>query len=349
MATATDERRGTVRLLLGGLVAALLLAVLALSLDVEVTLATLRAAEPGAVALAVGLGLFAQGCWSLTMVTIVGGVDRTAPRGRVSLCYFAGTFGKQVLPLGAAGGSAIIAYVLADDLDRRFTDVFGAVTASELLVFAGSLGVAALGMASLVVDPLPGLDGAAVLGVLALVVAALVAGGAALAYRRTALRRVVELAAGLVRATVGRVSVRVARSLRPDRVSAAVETFFDGFGAATGDTRRLAVAAALSVVGWVAFSLSLVASLGAVDVPLATGLALFLVPAAGVATLVPTPGGLGTTELGLTAVVTLASAASPELAAAGVVVYRLATYWLIVAVGGAASLYLSTTVWHALD
>ena len=41
--------------------------------------------------------------------------------------------------------------------------------------------------------------------------------------------------------------------------------------------------------------------------------------------------------------------APAAVAAAGVLVYRLVTYWLVVAVGGLASLYLSATVWHALD
>lgn len=233
-------------------------------------------------------------------------MDDSLPRHRVQLGYLAGMFGKQVLPLGNVGGSAIMAYVLAEDLDRRFRDVFAAVTASELLVFAGSIGAATVGLVTIVVGPYGGLPGWVALALLLAAVLALVGGGAVVAYRRHVVASLVERTAALVRATVGRVSVRVKRSLAPERVRGGTATFLEAFGAATDDTSRV-------VVGWVAFSMPL-------------GLALFLTPASGVVTGTP-----------------------PEVAAAGVIVYRLASYWLVVSVGGLASLHLSAMVWHALD
>ena len=116
-----------------------------------------------------------------------------------------------------------------------------------------------------------------------------------------------------------------------------------------GETRRLVVAAILAVGGWLAFSGALWLGFSAVGVSLPLGFALFLTPASGVVTLLPTPEGLGSTEVGLTAAVSVVAAISPEVAAGGVLIYRLVTYWLVVAAGGLASLYLSATVWHALD
>lgn len=334
---------------LGVGVALALFALLFLSLDVSATVGALTGADLRFVALAALLSLVAQFCWSLTTFTIVDGIDSSFPRHRVQLGYLSGTFGKQVLPLGNVGGSAILAYVLSEDLDRQFREMFAAVTASELLVFAGSLGVAMLGLVALLVSPLPGLDGPVVFAILAAVVFALVAGGAVLAYRRHVVASLVERTAALVRATVGRVSMRVHRSLAPRRVANGVESFLAAFGAATGNTRRLVLASTLAVMGWIAFSYALLFGFGAVGVALPVGLALFLTPASGLATLLPTPGGLGGTEIGLTAVLTVLTGAPPEVAAAGVIVYRLVTYWLVVSVGALASLYLSATVWHALD
>jgi uncharacterized protein (TIRG00374 family) len=349
MATVSKEQRGYGRLVLGGGLAVVLLGGLLLTLDVRAIGRALAGADPELVVLAAGLSLAAQLCWSLTTTIILQGVDSSLPRRRMQLGYLSGTFGKQVLPLGNVGGSAILAYVLADDLDRRFRDVFAAVTASELLVFAGSVGVAIVGLVSILLSPYSGLPTSLVLTVLTVTVLLFVVGGAVLAYRIHLVATVVEHVAWLLRASLGRISVRVDHSLAPDRISSGTASFLEAFGTATGETRRLVVASTLAVLGWLAFSLALFVGLLAVGAPIPLGFALFLTPAAGVVTLLPTPGGLGSTEIGLTAAIAVAVTASPAVVAAGVIVFRLVTYWLVVAVGGASSLYLSATVWHALD
>ena len=349
MATVSKERAGYGRLLLGMGLAVVLLGGLFVTLDVRAILGALAAADPLLVALAAALSLLAQLCWSLTTTTILEGVDSSLPRRRVQLGYLSGTFGKQVLPLGNAGGSAILAYVLSEDLNRRFRDVFAAVTASELLVFAWSVGVAVVGLVSILLSPYTGLPKSLVLLVLVVTVLVMVVSGAVLAYRIHLVGTVVERVAWLLRATLGRISVRVHRSLAPERVRSGTDSFLDAFGTATGETRRLVLATTVAVLGWVAFSMALYVGVLAVGAPIPLGFALFLTPAAGVVTLLPTPGGLGSTEIGLTAAITVLVATPPAVVAAGVIVFRLVTYWLVVAAGGLASLYLSATVWHALD
>ncbi|WP_262177941.1 lysylphosphatidylglycerol synthase transmembrane domain-containing protein [Haloarcula laminariae] len=349
MATVSKERAGYGRLVLGLGLAVVLLGGLFLSLDVAAVLGALAAADPLLVALAAALSLLAQLCWSLTTTTILEGVDGSLPRRRIQLGYLSGTFGKQVLPFGNAGGSAILAYVIAEDLDRRFRDVFAAVTASELLVFAGSVGVAIAGLTSVLLSPYAALPTTLVLALLSVVVLGFVGSGAVIAYRIHLLGTAVERVAWLLRTTVGRVSVRVHRTLAPERVRAGTDSFIEAFGTATGETRRLVVATTVAVLGWLAFSMALYVGLLAVETPIPLGLALFLTPAAGVVTLIPTPGGLGSTEIGLTAAITVFVTSPPAVVAAGVIVFRLVTYWLVVVAGGLASLYLSATVWHALD
>lgn len=349
MATVSNERAGYGRLLLGLGLAVVLLGGLLLSLDVNAVLGAVAAADPLLVALAAALSLLAQLCWSLTTTTILEGVDGSLPRRRIQLGYLSGTFGKQVLPMGNVGGSAILAYVIAEDLDRRFRDIFAAVTASELLVFAGSVAVATTGLAAVLFSPYSGLPTPLVLAVLAAILLVTVVAGAVIAYRIHLVGTLLQRVAWLLRATVGRISVRVDRTLAPERVRSGTDSFLDAFGTATGETRRLVVATTVAVIGWLAFSLALSVGLLAVGVSIPLGFALFLTPAAGVVTLLPTPGGLGSTEIGLTAAITVFVAASPAVVAAGVIVFRLVTYWLVVVVGGLASLYLSATVWHALD
>lgn len=349
MATVTRRQSGYGRLLVGVGLTVSLLSLLAFTVDVPETARVLSGVDPTILALAAAVSLFAQLCWSISTVAILRGVDGDLPRGRIQLGYMAGTFGKQVLPLGNVGGSAILSYVIADDLDRRFRDVFAAVTASELLVFAGSIGVGILGLVVILVSPYSGLPTWLVVGLCSCLVFVLVGGGAVLAYRRHVLTTLIEHAAAMVHGTVGRLSSRIHRSLSPDRVSSGTASFLDAFSTATGETRRLVIAATFAVVGWLAFSGALWLGFSAVGVSLPLGFVLFLTPASGVVTLLPTPGGLGSTEVGLTAVISVVTATAPEVAAAGVLVYRLVTYWLVIAAGGLASLYLSATVWHALD
>ena len=132
MATVTQDRAGYGRLLVGIGLTVSLFAVLVFTLDISATARVLSAADLTHIALAGAVSLFAQLCWSLATVTILHGVERGLPRRRIQLGYLAGTFGKQVLPLGNVGGAAILAYVIAEDMDRRFRDVFAAVTASKL-------------------------------------------------------------------------------------------------------------------------------------------------------------------------------------------------------------------------
>lgn len=349
MATAVRSQPNYRRLALGIALALSLFALLFVVLDRRALMRSLAGADLAMVGLAGAAALGSQLCWSLTTTTILEGVDETFPRGRVQLGYLAGSFGRQVLPLGNVAGSAILSYIISEDLDRRFRDVFAPVTASELLVFAGSVGVALLGLVAMLASPYAGLPAWAVLGLLTATVLLLVGGAAVFGYRRHYIATLVATVARMIRGTVGRVSVRVERSLAPQRVETGIETFLDGFGAATDETGRLALAATLSVAGWVAFSLALLLGCRAVGIDVPIGVALFLTPASGVVMFLPTPGGLGSTEVGLTAAITLLMTVPPELAAAGVLLYRLATYWFVVTIGGLASLYLSATVWHALD
>ncbi|MBV0922859.1 flippase-like domain-containing protein [Halomicroarcula limicola] len=348
MATTATARESSYRLLVGALAAVLLLSVLFLSVDTDRMLSALAAADRASAALAAVTAVGAQLCWGMATATILRGTDDSLSRRLVQLCYLSGTFGKLVLPLGNAGGSAIIAYVLSENSDGRFRDLFGAVAASELLIFAGSLGGTAIGLSALLLDPPVAFGGPFLFGLLTVVVLASLVGGTVVVYHRQRVAGLVERVAAVVRGTAGRVSTRVAGALEPERVADGVATFLDRFGTATSDSRRLAAASAFALFGWLAFSSSLLFGLAAVEVSVSIGLALFLVPAAGVLAFLPTPGGLGTTEVGLTGALVVVGV-PPELAAAGVVVFRLATYWLVVAVGGAASLYLSATVWRALE
>jgi hypothetical protein len=343
-----------------GVVVVLFVVLAAAGFDWGLVLERALAARPGPLALAFVATLAAYGCWGVATARVLRTVEPALPVGRVTVSFLAGTFLKLVLPLGYAGGVPLMSYVYTTEFDVEYRPTLAATTASELVVFLGSVGVAvAGGVASLlVVDGGP----AAVLGVVretgvwrvlaaaALVSLALpVAAAALVRYWRRALRQVALGAATLGRVTLGRAVPRVDRLLAPAAVATTVESFADTFEGATSDRETVAGAAVLAVLGWLAFSLPLYLALLAVSAPIQPALAFLLVPAAGVATLLPIPGGLGSTEVGTTALLVFITPYPVEVLAAGVLLSRVASYWFVVAVGALASAYLTVgedVVWR---
>jgi uncharacterized membrane protein YbhN (UPF0104 family) len=65
------------------------------------------------------------------------------------------------------------------------------------------------------------------------------------------------------------------------------------------------------------------------------------VPVVSLVNVVPTPGGLGGFELALAAVVAGLAGIDIHESAAGVILYRISNYWLLLLLGGVASASLS--------
>lgn len=344
-------RVGVSRRLVLGLAALAALAVVVASADLDpgAILAELAAADPLWLALALATSLLAQLVWGTVTADFLRPSAPDASADRVRLGYLSGTFAKQVLPFGHAGGVPLLAFVLAGDLDVPYREVLPSVAASELTIFVCSLAVAAAGLVGFAVTT--GLVGTGVL-VSGLVLAVVAGLALALAFdhREAALRRGTLLLAAIGRGTLGRLVPRTRAALSPTAVSAAVSEFLASFDRATEDRATVARAALLGAVGWVLFALPFYFAFRAVGVPLSPTMALFVVPAGGLASILPTPGGLGGSEVGTTAAVVVLAGVGVDAAAAGVLLYRVATYWFVVAVGGACALYLSVGVsalWRA--
>jgi len=343
MASHADARSSPGRRIgLGVVVLGLLVVAVAVSgIEWSAVVGQLLAADPVFVAAALAASLLAQLAWAGVTATTLRAVVPDASRSRVRLGYLTGTFAKQVLPFGHAGGVPLLAYVLSEDLDVDYRTVFASVTASELLIFLASLTVAIVGaFVFLLTGPVPWVAAATTLAVAA-AAAALAALVGRRALRSDVFTRAALAAAAVGRLTLGRLVPGVRDSLEPAAVSRGVENFVTVFRRATADRRRLARSAALALLGWLLFAAPLFLSFRAVGGELSLALALVLVPAGGLASLLPTPGGLGGAEVGTAGAAVLLTGASVELAAAGVLLFRIATYWFVVAVGGAASLYLS--------
>jgi uncharacterized protein (TIRG00374 family) len=112
------------------------------------------------------------------------------------------------------------------------------------------------------------------------------------------------------------------------------------FDRIAAEPRALAYALVFSYVGWVFFALPLYFAGRTIGVPVDLLLVLFIIPASTLAGLVPSPGGLGGVEVALVGLLVALTALAPASAYAVALLYRVASYWFAVGVGGLAALWV---------
>lgn len=327
------------RVAAGFVVSAALLAAFVWAFGPEAVVADIVAADTGPFVAGLAAVLVAVVLWSEAQRHLLAAADIHLGPWRTFVTYCTGMFAKQVLPAGHAGGPAIMVYTLGAETRRDYQHLTAAVSVAEVLNLVASFGLAAAGLVYLAatVPASPELR-TIQLGV---VFAVAVLGGlvAVLLYRRSTVERAVAGVAFLLRSTVGRGSARVRRRTDRAAVRAGVDSYYATFAKVRGDRRRVALAAGLSLVGRLLFALPLYTAFLALGHSVPVALALFVVPIGGLATTVPLPGGLGGVEAVLAAVLVATTGFALAELGAVVILYRLASYWFMVLVGGLGSAY----------
>ncbi|ESP86963.1 lysylphosphatidylglycerol synthase transmembrane domain-containing protein, partial [Candidatus Halobonum tyrrellensis] len=141
-------------------------------------------------------------------------------------------------------------------------------------------------------------------------------------------------------AAANRVTGRVL-PVDPSRLAARVASFLGGVERVVGNRRCLATCLGLSAAGWTALVAAFWLSMRAVGHPVSVGLAAFVLPVGLLAVAVPLPGGVGGVEAALVGLLVGAGGLPVGGATAGVVLYRVATYWAPMAVGGVVTAALA--------
>lgn len=103
----------------------------------------------------------------------------------------------------------------------------------------------------------------------------------------------------------------------------------------------MAAISALTLLGWVALAGSLSLSALALGHHAPLAVSLFVVPVVGYSNLLPLPGGLGGYEAALVGLLVWLAGMDPVGAVAVTVVFRLVSYWFVIAVGVVLALFLS--------
>lgn len=283
----------------------------------------------GVACLSTAAGLVA---WGKVWQIVLGILDIEVSFRRLVVTYFAATFANYVTPLGQAGGEPFIAYVLARDTEASYEDSLASVVTADLLNLLPFFNFAAVGLGYLLYRAeLAGTAENLALGLGAMAVGVPVLVYVGWQFRESIECVVVRLVAPIVR--------------RTDRLSVAgiqrrIREFYAALEQVAARPRTLAYALTFSYVGWVLFALPLYFAGLAIDAPLSLLLVFFVVPASTLAGIVPTPGGLGAVEGALVGLIVALAPITAPAALAIAVLYRVASYWFAILVGGIAALWV---------
>lgn len=329
------------RVVAGFAVAVLLLAVLVVGFGGERVLWGLRQADATTFALAPAGTLLAVACWGLALYRLTRPVPG-APSGMAFVgAYATGVLLRNLAPWGRSGGSLLMAAALDRAGGTRYEELLGATATSEFLGSVGSVTVAGTGLAALLAS------GEASEGVVA---AAVVFGGfvavlALAAVVVVALPEVVVRVAALLlaglRGVLGRVWPAADRYLVSVAPVERVERLLETVRRIARDPGTLLPAAGFTVAAAMVSVGPLWLSLRAVDAAVAIPTLMVVLPLSGFAGVVPLPGGTGGVEFALVGLLVAATSLEVATLAAGVLLYRLSTYWFTLAVGGVGAVGLA--------
>lgn len=311
------------------------------SVDVDRVAAELATATPGPLAVGAVLGLAAVVAGSELHRRLVAASGTDLAAGRFVLAYGAAHFVRSLLPFGQAAGPAVVAYAIRNESEGGYEEGLAAATVAELLTTAASLALAAVGLLALLATggtaPVFGHVGVALL-----VVVVVLAAATAVAWRRRgAVDRMALAGAGVLRATLGRVSTRVRAATAPESVRDRLHGYYAVVDDIARNRRAVAGGFAVALLGWLALGGALFASAVAIDTAVPVAVVLLVPPASAIAAAFPSPGGLGATELALTGLLAALAGVPLAEAAAVALVYRVCVYWTPLAGGGLCALWLS--------
>lgn len=324
-------RETVLKTLVGFVVSVLFLSLLAAWLGTRQVAAAFAGAHFGWLAIGCLSTLVCLGAWGKAWQVVLREVGIGVAYRRLLVTYFAATFANYVTPLGQAGGEPFIAYVLSRDTEASYEGSLASVVTADLLNLLPFFTFAAIGLSVLLAGAeLPVLARPLARGLLglALGVPAMVFLG--WRYRNPLRRGVLAVVAPVARRT-SRLSVGGVRER--------IDELYAAFGRVATDPIRLLEAVAFAYIGWVFFALPLYFAGKTLGVPIDPLIVLFVVPASTLAGLVPSPGGLGGVETALTLLlVGLVPGIDLQTAFALAIVYRVASYWFALGVGGLAAL-----------
>ncbi|WP_458188788.1 lysylphosphatidylglycerol synthase transmembrane domain-containing protein [Haladaptatus sp. NG-WS-4] len=311
--------------------------------------AELATANLGLVAVGFVTVLLALFCWSEAIRRLLDGTATPVRGWRFRGAYLSSFFAKQVIPIGRASSPFLIAYIVSSETEAEYDRTLAVAFVVEVLNAIASLGLLFVGLLTLVVRgysvttlvSFPTVETVAFLAGIVLVTSLTVyrygtiLWGAVLSF----VSHVVVLADTLFGGRTRRLKltfspVRTRIRLLRNTVRAQFDSYSNEVSVVLDHRRDVAFALLFSLFGWLCFCLPFYVSFLALGRRISLLVAFFIVPASGLARMIPVPGGLGGVEVVLVAMSIALVGMDAQLAGAGVLLYRLVTYWFVLAVGG---------------
>ncbi len=321
-------------ILIGFVGAGLVLSLLLFIVGVDGIVAQLQRAEPAVVVVLLGLIPLWLVAWGLCLHTVLRALGTPTSRVRSIVVFTAATFANQVTPFGQAGGEPISAFLISETADTEYENGLAAIASVDTLHFFPSIGMGLVGVGLFV---LRGFDFGRNLLFASLSVVILLAGfvlALTLGWRfhRRIETVVLSVLPPIVR-WVGRTVPRVSAPTRAD-IEHRVNGFFDSIARIASNRRLLILAGLFSCLGWLTLSICLWISLVSIGFTVPFAAMLVVLPVASIAGVFPLPGGMGGVETAFIVLVVSTTGVATTAATAAVVIYRGATYWLPMLVGG---------------
>ncbi|MDZ7849861.1 MAG: lysylphosphatidylglycerol synthase transmembrane domain-containing protein [Halodesulfurarchaeum sp.] len=302
----------------------------------------LSAASPELLAVVALFGLGQIAAWGLSLRAVLGSLDVPVSRRKGIALYGSAMFANNVTPFGQAGGEPVTAYVINRVTETRFETGLAAIATVDAAHVVTSLGIAVSGalLTVTVFSPNRKLT-LVVLAVLALALLGVVVATLLLRYRRSIVRR--------LEAPVSDAVDRLRASF-PDLLAELLQTARKRFAAFRADLGRIAASRTslaqvltYSSAGWLFEVGALSVALWGLGGPVPVATLLIVIPVGKLAGFVPLPGGFGSIEATIVALLVATTPAGSGVATAAVLLHRAATYWLPTILGGGVSLALGVS------
>lgn len=270
--------------------------------------------------------------WAKIWQIVLDTVGVTVTFRKLVVTFFAATFLNYVTPMGQAGGEPFIAYLLARDTEATYEQSLASVVTSDLIRLLPFFTIGGIGLGYLLFTAQIGgaIQGFALVLVALAVILPI---GVGLSWRfRDPVRGAILRALEPIASRTSRLSI--------ESIQDRINRMYDHFEVIGQSPRALVVAIGLAYAGWVLFALPLYLSAVAIGTPISILLVAFLVPVSVIAGSTPLPGGLAAIEGTLVALLSALTVLTTTDALAVTTIYRLASYWFVVAVGGIAALWV---------
>ncbi len=298
--------------------------------------AILRQADPALSGLVIGFALLWLVAWGLMLKTVLGTAGVRVSTTTSFFVHVTAVFANNVTPFAQAGGEPVTALLVSKVSDTSYETSLAGVASVDVLNAVSSISLMMLGVGVYATSFTLGSGLYAAVGsVFVFAITAVIVFTLLWRHRAAATARV----ASVVATVADRIRWGPLRSLSVSETDIAdrIGGFFGSLELIASDRRGVAVALSFSTAGWVLQAIALVTAFAALGYTLPLDVALFVIPLSNLAGATPLPGGLGGIEAALVALLAPTTGIDAAIVTAAVLLFRVAVYWIPVAVGGTSA------------